>query len=42
MSFKKFYPFTYTQWGRSIFKSVSKIFCKKITPAEKQTQNHHI
>ena len=33
MSFKKFCPFTDTQWERSLFKSVSKIFCKKITPA---------
>ena len=29
MSFKKFCPFTYTQWERSFFKSVSKIFAKK-------------
>ena len=36
-SFKKICPFTYTQWERSFFKSVSKIFAKKITSAEKQT-----
>ena len=33
MSFKKFCPFTYTQWERSNFKSILKIFCKKIMPA---------
>lgn len=32
-------PSPYTQWERSNFKSVSKIFCKKIAPAIKQTIN---
>ena len=39
---KKLFPLTYTQWERSNFKSVSKIFCKKITPCENKVLKYNI